>query len=91
MRRPLVALGFGGVSAMGLHHGWEIARSIAPAVEIATVPDWLMTSFFVFLAMGEPASFRIVEAVRNGRDLGRDHGTPIRRLPYRPAACDRRT
>jgi hypothetical protein len=64
----VVALGFGAVSAMGLHHGWEIAKSVAPTVGVTPPPDWLMTGLFVFIAFGEPVSFWIVEAVRSVGD-----------------------
>lgn len=71
----LVALGFGAVSAMGLHHGWQIAVAVAPSAGVIAPPDWLMTSLFVFIAFGEPVSFWIVEAVKSGGD--RD-GRPAR-------------
>ncbi len=64
----VVALGFGAVSAMGLHHGWEIAKAVAPTVGVTPPPDWLMTALFVFIAFGEPVSFWIVEAVRSVGD-----------------------
>lgn len=64
----VVALGFGAVSAMGLHHGWEIAKAVAPTVGVTPPPDWLMTTLFVFIAFGEPVSFWIVEAVRSVGD-----------------------
>lgn len=64
----VVALGFGAVSAMGLHHGWEIAKAVAPTVGVTPPPDWLMIALFVFIAFGEPVSFWIVEAVRSVGD-----------------------
>lgn len=64
----VVALGFGAVSAMGLHHGWQIAKAVAPTVGVTPPPDWLMTALFVFIAFGEPVSFWIVEAVRSVGD-----------------------
>jgi hypothetical protein len=79
----LVALGFGAVSAMGLHHGWRIAVAVAPAMGVAPPPDWLTTSLFVFVACGEPISFWIVEAVKSG---GNQMGRPLAPNQSAPAS-----
>ena len=87
----LVALGFGAVSAMGLHHGWRIAIAVAPSADVVPPPDWLMTSLFVFIAFGEPVSFWIVEAVKSGGDrIGRAAAAGQEAPPSQPSGAGKK-
>lgn len=75
----LVALGFGAISALGLHHGWQIAEAVAPDLGVTPPPDWLTTTLFVFVAFGEPISFWVVDAIRTAsprQDQSVDAQTP---------------
>lgn len=55
-------LGFGALSAFGLHNGWEAVK--AEAGDGHFPPDWVMTALFLFAAFSEPAMNWVVESIK---------------------------
>ncbi len=55
-------LGFGSISAFGLHNGWELVK--ASGGGHAFPPDVIMAALFLFAAFSEPAMNWVVEAIK---------------------------
>jgi len=55
---------FGGVSAFGVHHGYEIVKAVAPSLGVTPLPDVIALPLLMGLALFEPANFLVVEARR---------------------------
>jgi len=76
-------LGFGALSAFGLHNGWEAVKSGAQSGHIFP-SDMLMTPLFLFAAFSEPAMNWVVESIKA---LARDE--PDEQEPATPATVER--